>query len=298
MFVTRWAGCRQSNAEALKNEEIEIKRGDLIVTITTTGEVKPQNRLEIKPPLAGRVDEILVREGNLVNKGDVLVWMSSTDRVVLLDAMALQRKEDNVGWQDIYRPTPLLAPIAGTVIVRRIEPGQTVTTNDVVLVLADRLIVKAQIDETDVGQIKVGQKALVVLDAYPDEKATAVVNHIAYESKMVSNVIVYEADILPEEIPPHFVSGMTADVTISVLKLENVLLVPMAAVEESDGEKRVTAKEKGSRQEISKVIRTGERDGINYEVLGGLQEHDRVMIKRKSPDKKPPSKKRSLFSPR
>lgn len=89
-------------------------------------------------------------------------------------------------------------------IVRAVEPGQTVTSVDAVIVLSDRLIVKAQVDETDIGRVKTGQKATVSLDAYPREEIGADVDHISYESKLVNNVTTYEVDILPGEVPAVF----------------------------------------------------------------------------------------------
>jgi macrolide-specific efflux system membrane fusion protein len=50
----------------------------------------PQNRLEIKPPIAGRAEEVLVNEGELVKAGQIIAWMSSTDRAALLDAARAQ----------------------------------------------------------------------------------------------------------------------------------------------------------------------------------------------------------------
>ena len=133
--------------------------------ISTTGDVEPQNRLELKPPIGGRVEEILVHEGDRVKVGQILAWMSSTDRAALLDAARSQGPEALKYWSEVYKPTPLISPIDGDVIVRAVEPGQTVTATTAVLVLSDRLIVNAQVDETDVGKVKVGQKAIVSLDA-------------------------------------------------------------------------------------------------------------------------------------
>lgn len=273
----------------------KVTRGDLAVTITATGEVKPQNRLEIKPPVAGRLDEILVREGHVVKKGDVLAWMSSTDRVVLLDAMHLQKdnSEKNTDWQNVYKPTPLLAPIGGTVIVRSFEPGQTVATSDAVLVLADRLLVKAQVDETDIGRVQIGQHAVIYLDAYPDLKIAAKVDHIAYESETVNNVIIYRVDVLPERVPEQFASGMTANVEIEIARKDNALLVPIEAVQEKERKKFVLVKEKSNT--VHRPIEVGIDDNSSYEVVSGLKENDTVVIKTKKEDTKKSGKKKKSF---
>ncbi|MFH1848394.1 MAG: biotin/lipoyl-binding protein, partial [Candidatus Omnitrophota bacterium] len=123
--------------------------GDVAVTVATTGVIEPQNRLEIKPSIGGRIDSILVREGDRVKEGDILAWMSSTERAALVDAARAQGEEALRYWEEAYKKTPVIAPINGEVIVRSVEPGQTVTASDTVLVLSDRLVVSAQFDETD-----------------------------------------------------------------------------------------------------------------------------------------------------
>src|SRR4030043_103303 len=54
--------------------------GDVMLTVVTTGVVEPQNRLQIKPSIGGRIEKILFREGDRVKTGDILAWMSSTER--------------------------------------------------------------------------------------------------------------------------------------------------------------------------------------------------------------------------
>src|SRR5262249_40126931 len=149
--------------------------------------IQPQNRLEIKPPIGGRIEKILVEEGHIVKTGDILAIMSSTDRAALLDAARMQGAEALKSWDDVYKATPLLAPIDGEVIVKSVNPGQTVTPTDDVVVLSDRLIVQAQVDETDIGKVKLGQAAAISLDAYPKIHVRGTVDHIYYESKVVSN---------------------------------------------------------------------------------------------------------------
>jgi multidrug efflux pump subunit AcrA (membrane-fusion protein) len=56
-----------------KSELCEI----LDISILATGVVQPQNRLEIKPPIAGRIERVLVEEGETVKRGQILAWMSS-----------------------------------------------------------------------------------------------------------------------------------------------------------------------------------------------------------------------------
>ena len=64
--------------------EIRPERGSISLTVSASGVVKPRNRLEIKPPISGRVEGVLVTEGEEIDKGKILAWMSSLDRAALL----------------------------------------------------------------------------------------------------------------------------------------------------------------------------------------------------------------------
>ena len=71
-------------------KEINPVYGSIQTFISTTGVVQPQNRLEIKPPISGRIEEIKVKEGEKVIVGQILAWMSSTERAALLDTARSQ----------------------------------------------------------------------------------------------------------------------------------------------------------------------------------------------------------------
>ncbi len=271
-------------------QAVPVTRGDIVISISTTGVVEPQNRLEIKPTVSGRVEQIMVKEGDRVKAGQELALLSSTDRATLLDAARKQGKEAVAYWEEAYKASPLIAPIDGEVIVRAVEPGQTVTTSDPVLVLSDRLIVTAQVDETDIGGIKVGQPAIVSLDAYPETRIKSVVDHIAYESKVVNNVTIYEVEILPEKIPENFRSGMSANVEIIKEERKNVLLIPEPAVKKRQGESFVLVGRGTDERPEKRRIVTGLSDGTNIEVVSGLDDGETVLVSARKyvPDSREP----------
>ena len=250
---------------------------DIQITVTTPGTVLPKNRLEVKPPVNGRIEQVLVREGQRVKAGEILAWMSSTERAALLDAARGEGEEKVKYWQEVYKPIPLIAPIDGEVIVGIVQPGQTVTTAEAVLVLSDRLIVRAQVDETDIGKIQNGQKAILSLDAYPDDKIAAGVDHIYYESKTVNNVTIYEVDLLPEQVPPFFRSGMNANVDFIQNSKANALVVPAAAVHKEHGEIFVMVKNGGGKPE-QRTVTVGLANDKQVEILSGLTEKDQVVV--------------------
>ena len=258
--------------------EFPVTRGRIDVTVTTPGVVEPENRLEIKPPVPGRIDEVLVDEGDAVTRGQILAWISSTERAALIDAARARGPEEVKRWESFYKATPVIAPINGTIILRSVEPGQTFTSQDAVLVMSDRLTVKAQVDETDLGQIRIGQRAEVTLDAYPDKTIPADVLQIAYDAKTVNNVTTYQVDVLPGELPDFMRSGMTANVSFSVASRTDVLLLPVETVRISEGRSLVLLRVQDSRQPVEREVRTGLSDGKNIELLSGLNEGDVVVV--------------------
>jgi macrolide-specific efflux system membrane fusion protein len=212
-----------------------VIRGDLVLGVQATGNVQPQNRVALRPPVSGRVEQVLVREGDWVKRGDILAWMSSSDRAALLDAARAKGPAELKHWEDLYKATPLIAPITGTIIARNVEPGQTVGSGDSPLVVSDRLIVKAQVDETDVAKVKLGQAARLTLDAYPDKPIAATVDHLAYEARNVNNVTIYDVEVLPKQVPSFMRSGMSVGVQFETDARRGALIVPADAVVSEGG---------------------------------------------------------------
>ncbi|MBS1962898.1 MAG: efflux RND transporter periplasmic adaptor subunit [Bdellovibrionales bacterium] len=268
---------RTRDSESVTYREVKVHKGDLELSILSTGTVQPENRLEIKPPIAGRIEKVLVDEGKVVRKGQILAWMSSTERAAMLDAARAKGKEETKRWEEMYQPTPILAPINGMIILRNIESGQTITNTDAVLVMSDRLTVKAQVDETDLAQIKLKQDATIVLDAYPSEKIPAVVDQIAYEAKTVNNVTTYLVDVLPVKAPEMMRSGMTANVNFATESRKDALLVSTEAVRTGEGKPNVLVRGP-SGEPTEREISIGLSDGKRTEVTEGLAEGDVVLI--------------------
>lgn len=259
--------------------ELPVERGDIAVTILSTGTVQPENRLEIKPPIVGRVEQVLVAEGQRVAKGQILAWMSSSERAALIDAARAQGPAELKRWEELYRPTPIMAPIAGTIIQRNVESGQTFSATDAVFVMSDRLTVKAQVDETDIAQIRLKQTATIVLDAYPDQSVPAQVDQIAYDAKTVNNVTTYIVDVLPRTTPSFMRSGMTANVTFEVATRNNVLTLANDAIKMiGDNERAVLLKTAGDAKPSLRKIQVGITDGKRSEIIAGLSEGDVVMV--------------------
>jgi macrolide-specific efflux system membrane fusion protein len=284
---------KKTPAESIKL--ISPVYGTIQTIISTTGTVQPQNRLEIKPPINGRIEEIFVQEGERVTVGQPLALMSSSERAALLDAARTQGKETLDYWEEVYKPTPLIAPLQGEVIVRGVEPGQTVASTDAVIVLSDRLIVQAQVDETDIGKVRLGQAAVISLDAYPEIKVEATVDHIAYESETVNNVIIYYVDMLPEQVPAVFRSGMSANIDIIEQSKEDILLIPLEAVKQDAEGSFVFISPNSDTKPVKRRVQLGISDDKNVEVVVGLETSNKITIE--TQNYQPPKEKEQGSNP-
>ncbi|MDO9390173.1 MAG: efflux RND transporter periplasmic adaptor subunit [bacterium] len=265
-------------------------RGDIAFEFKVNGSVEPRNQLDINSQVAGRIEQIMVNEGDRVNKGAIIAWVSSTDRATILDAVNSADEKDKAYWEAAYKPTPIVAPLSGFIISRGKEPGQTVSSSDPILVMADRLIIEANVDETDLRHIKLRQQVEIVLDAYPDASYQGTIEHIAYQSEVINNVTVYKVKIQPLKVPEVFRAGMTATVNVVISKKTNALLLPIDAVKGPDGRKMVKVKTGSPKVKLRwsglmplanfkiRQVQTGIDDGKNIEILSGLSEGDTVVL--------------------
>jgi macrolide-specific efflux system membrane fusion protein len=299
-----WACSRSgSGGRGRSGQTIEAQYGKIEQTVDATGSVLPLNRVEIKPPISGRVEKLLVDEGDHVKSGQILAWMSSTDRAAILDAARAQGPDELKKWEDSYKPTPIVSSLTGEVILRNVVVGQTVDPSTVLYALADTLITYAEVDESDIGKVRIGQKARIVLDAYPDRPVEGTVFDILYEGKNVSNVITYGVKIRPDKVPPFFRSQMTANVSFEVSHKERALILPAYAVRtQPDGSRTVLLPPAGGSdaKPERREIKVGIENDDSVEVLSGLDEGEKVLVSqgRYVPQKAPESSPLSFNRPK
>ncbi len=132
--------------------------------------------------------------------------------------------------------TRITSPVNGIVIKRAVERGQTVAASlqaPELFVIAQNLQdmqVDASIDESDVGRIRLGQKASFTVDAFPGQNFEGTVNQVRKAAQNVANVITYVAVIRFANTGERLLPGMTANVRVVTDQRESVLKVPNAAL--------------------------------------------------------------------
>src|SRR5215475_1989087 len=149
---------------------------------------------------------------------------------VLQKEAAVQVAQTNLDYTTIH------APIDGTVVARSVDVGQTVAASlqaPTLFTIAQDLTkmqVYAKTDESDVGQIRAGQKVTFKVDAYPRETFSGTVSQVRMNSTVVQNVVTYDTIIDFGNPELKLFPGMTAYVSIPVATAANVLKFPNGAL--------------------------------------------------------------------
>ncbi len=206
------------------------------------------------------------------------------------------RAAKNLNYAEIY------SPIDGVVISREVEVGQTVVSsmnvaNLYIIADLDNMQVVGNVDEADIGKVKEGQHVTFTVDAYTDDVFEGTVKQVRLNPTTTSNVVTYEV-IVSASNPDHkLIPGMTANLTIYTLELDNILAIPPKALkftptEGEEGNKDVTDYEIVSLNKpapnniwilrdnmlVETAVELGVSNGIMQEVTGGLKKGDRVAL--------------------
>jgi HlyD family secretion protein len=217
---------------------------------------------------------------------------------------ALQQEETNL------RYTRILSPVDGVVISRNVDIGQTVAasfqTPTLFSIAQDltRMQIDTNVDEADIGRIRVGQSVQFSVDAYPDVQFPGKVSEIRNAPITVQNVVTYDV-VVKVANPEHKLKpGMTANVSIITAVATDILRIPNAvlrfkwtpdgasdrgkggapgggvpAVAARDGQKRQGVWILEGQKPRRVAITTGISDGNSTVVLSGdLKEGDAVIV--------------------
>ncbi len=196
---------------------------------------------------------------------------------------SLRQAQTNLGYAKIY------SPVEGQVVDRQYDIGQTVAASfsaPTLFTIAKDLTkmqVQADIDQSDIGRIKVGAPVDFAVDAYPDQRFEAQVSQVRLNATVNQNVITYPVIIAVANPELKLRPSMTADVTIQVDTASNVLRVPNSALRFKPETKD---EEKGSAQRRSGgSAGAGSRAGGGEGRRGGRQAGQTVYVLESGKDK-------------
>ncbi|MCB9076928.1 MAG: efflux RND transporter periplasmic adaptor subunit [Anaerolineaceae bacterium] len=187
----------------------------------------------------------------------------------------------------------LVAPTGGVVLQVNIEPGERVMddADDAALTIADTstYLLKMEVDELDIGQVRQGQKAAVTLDSFVDQTFDGTVTDISPSpsSEDADSIVTYEVTITLDTPGDSigFLTGMTASANIETEVLDDAVVVPTRAIqsEQIDGEAVTYVETLDSQGNATRMeIETGLRSGSMTEVTAGLEPGDQVVIRQQT----------------
>jgi HlyD family secretion protein len=165
-----------------------------------------------------------------VNVRSAEAQIKSSEAALTQARAQLNNQKVNLGY------TTITAPIDGIVISRNVDQGQTVAASmnapTLYIIAADltKMQVVANIDEADVGRMRPGQVVSFRVDAYPTDTFSGTVSQVRLQPAVVQNVVTYSTVISVPNPELKLKPGMTANVTIEVVRRNNVLRIPNRAI--------------------------------------------------------------------
>ena len=326
-------------------ETTKVIRMDLTKTVSATGTVQPRDSVEVSGKVTARIKEILVEENDHVREGQVVAILDGkdfeakldqanftltnarqklerTERLYKIGAKSLQELQDaqyeydrakssvELAEDDVNQ-TVITAPMDGIVVGEPKTPGtmavQGSTNPTVIMRIADlsEKLVKAKVDETDIGSVKVGERATFTVDAYPDKTFRAEVTKISQtdvsnswdtsssssSSSSSNSVIYYYVTFAAPDEENLLLPAMTARLDIVVGHVRDALCVPIAALKtDAQGSyvERITKDEQGKDVAEKVYIKIGLYGEESVEVTGGdLKVGDDISTTYEADAKKP-----------
>ncbi len=190
----------------------------------------------------------------------------------------------------------ITSPIDGIVISKSVEEGQTVAASystptlfTIAKDLKDMRVI-ADVDEADIGGVKVGQRVTFTVDAYPDDTFEGSVTQVRQEATTTNNVVTYEVVISAPNQDLKLKPGLTANVNIYTQETKGVLSVPSKALrftpeKDAVGGRKIkdisNAKNKVWTLEgntlVAHRVTIGSTDGTHTQIFSGIKKGQKVI---------------------
>ncbi|WP_432646825.1 efflux RND transporter periplasmic adaptor subunit [Mitsuokella sp.] len=324
---------QQAAKQASAVETTKVVRMDMKSTVSATGTIQPVDSVEVSSKITARLKSVLVKENDQVKAGQTVATLDAKDyeakrdqaqykvtntkaeydRISYLYSIGADTQKQLEDAQMNYdtavsalaqaesdaAETSITAPIDGTVVGEPKTVGtMAVSTSDnptVIMRIADLSSkqIKAKVDETDIGNVKVGQEATFTVDTYTDKTFTARVSKISQtdtsnswdtssssssgsSASSSASVIYYYVTLDVDDPDSLLLPAMTARVEINTADKANVLAVPISVLKtDSNGSYVIVRNADGSQE--NRYVTTGIYSDEYVEILSGLEEGEDVV---------------------
>ncbi len=278
-----------------------VRKGDLVLTVTATGQIRTDATSTLKAETAGTVQDVLVRAGDVVTRGQVLVRLDPKPLDLEVASVQAQIKTAEVNYStDIaadsafekgVRPerrafvrakvgldglqialdkaklarekAEIVAPFDGVVQSVMVAAGDHVNGNDVATIVdLKNLRVEAQVLEHDLPLLRKGGEAWVTIAAFPDKPVRGTISAIL---PLVDSATRAGRAVIRMNGDGNMRPGMYADVRLEATRLPNRIIVPAAAVIERDNRPLVFIAQNGIAEWV--YVHAGRSNGRETEIL-------------------------------
>lgn len=283
-----------------------VEYGKLTDSISATGSLSAIDNVDISSKITGRIVEVCVEENEHVNAGDVLVRLDDTSLVAtqtqmkakmqnalatynryqtLLARGAISQADYDLTEADYIvakanydqatsnvADTVISTPIAGYVIGKPTPVGQTISsgisTPQVIMSIAnlDNMQIETMVDESDIGQVRVGQKVKFTVDSYADKTFEGIVRLVSRKAVTENNVIYYTVYVDVANPKGELLPTMTARANIITNEAEDVLMIPVNCL-----------RSEGTRHYVE-LYNESTKETTSIDVEVGLSGEDKVAI--------------------
>lgn len=330
----RYYEAQQAAQQAAAVETTKVVRMDMKSTVSATGTIQPVDSVEVSSKITARLKSVLVKENDKVTAGQTVATLDAKDyeakrdqaqykvtntqaeyeRISYLYSIGADTQKQLEDAQMNYdtavselaqaesdaSETSILAPMDGTVVGEPKTVGtMAVATSDnptVIMRIADLSSkqIKAKVDETDIGNIKVGQQATFTVDTYTDKTFTARVTKISQtdtsnswdtsssssssgsSSSSSASVIYYYVTLDVDDPDSQLLPAMTARVEINTADKPDTLAVPISTLKtDANGSYVIVRNADGSQE--NRYVTTGIYSDEYVEILSGLEEGEDVV---------------------
>lgn len=175
----------------------------------------------------------------------------------------------------------IVSPIDGIVTNVAVEEGQNVTgAENAVTVITEAQVVKANVSETDVSKVRVGQNVTMTLDAFPrDQVFAGTIADVNPAETVVQGVIYYQITLTFDTKEEGIKPGMTANIEVVSARKQGALVIPPQALQYKDNKPYVRVLEGGV--PVERSITLGIQGNTTVEVTDGLKEGEEVVLSEK-----------------
>jgi multidrug efflux pump subunit AcrA (membrane-fusion protein) len=241
-----------------------VKPGTIENSVVINGDVLAQNQVSIFPTMGGKLVEARVNIGDQVRRGDVVAMIDPSRP------------------GEVYRHSPVVSTIAGTVLQAPYSIGDTVSAQSALYILGDlsALRVETFIPERFVSSIKQGLRATVIFEAIPDETFLAAVDEISPVLDPASRTLRIRLRFIDQQgkavIDSRIKAGMFATISLVTRTRTDVPVIPRNSVINTYGSWIVFTIDENNIARRHTVELGIENESL-FEVLNGVNPGDRVV---------------------